>query len=360
MSAPAPHLSDDTREAAAAWCVRLSDGPLGEHDRQAFQEWLDGSPEHPALFERTVVAWTAIEDQAAEPELLRWRGEALEGVHKAGRRRWSRPTVAWRQAFAIAACLALLIGTGSWWHYAPTTYRTEIGERRVVALADGSTISLDAATQVDVRYLGDRRKLWLDYGRAKFSVAKDPLRPFSVQAGRRMVIATGTQFSVEKLSDEVRVVLYEGHVAVLDTSRPRPQPLAIGPGHLPAERVLVPGLELIMPSASSARPISDPQSIKADALPVARVVPVDPGRTLGWEAGILEFSDEPLGDAVERMNRYGPRTLRVADASARAITISGQFDGGNPDAFVEGVTSVFPVKASRAANGDITLRGTNR
>ncbi len=96
MSAPAPNLSDETREAAAEWCVRLSDGPLGEHDRQAFQAWLDASPDHPALFERTVVAWTAIED---------------------------------------------------------------------------------------------------------------PLRPFSVQAGPRMVIATGTQFSVEKLSGEVRVVL---------------------------------------------------------------------------------------------------------------------------------------------------------
>lgn len=360
MSAPASHLSDDTREAAAAWCLRLSDGPLGERDRQAFQEWLDSSPKHSALFERTVIAWTAIEDQASEPELLRLRGEALEGIHKAGRRRWNRPTVAWRQAFAIAACLALLIGAGSWWHYAPTTYRTEIGERRVVALADGSTISLDAATRVDVRYLGDRRELWLDHGRAKFSVAKDPLRPFSVQAGPRMVIATGTQFSVEKLSGEVRVVLYEGHVAVLDTSRSRPQPLAIGPRRLPAEQVLVPGLELIMPSASAAAPTGNPQSIKADALPVARVMPVDPGRTLGWEAGILEFSDEPLGDAVERMNRYGTRTLRVEGARARAITISGQFDGGNPDAFVEGVTSVFPVKAARQSDGVVVLSSTNR
>lgn len=359
MTEAVRQLSDDTREAAAAWCVRLSDGPLGEHDRQAFQAWLDSGPEHPALFERTVVAWTAIEDQAAQPELLRMRGEALDAVHKAGRRRWTRPAVAWRQALAMAACLALLIGAGTWWHYAPTTYRTGIGERQVIALADGSTISLDAATEVDVRYRNDRRELWLDHGRAKFSVAKDPLRPFSVQAGSRMVIATGTQFSVEKLSNDIRVVLYEGHVAVMDTSRPTPRPLAVGPRRVPAERALAPGLELIMPNASRAGP-ADGRSSEGNMVAVARIVPIDPGRTLGWEAGILEFADEPLGDAVERINRYGSRTLRVDDAAIRAIPISGQFEGGNTDAFVEGVTSIFPVTTVREPNGDIALRAARR
>lgn len=359
MSEPAPRLSDETREAAAEWCARLSDGPLGPRDRQSFQAWLDSDPEHPALFERTVVAWTAIEDQASQPELLRMRGEALDSIHKAGRRRWNRPTIRWRQAFALAACLALLIGAGTWWHYAPTTYRTGIGERQVIALADGSTVSLDAATRVDVRYRGDRRELWLDHGRAKFSVAKDPLRPFSVQAGDRMVIATGTQFSVEKLSSDVRVVLYEGHVAVMDTSRPTPRPLAVGPGRMPTERALAPGLELIMPNDSRADPATA-QRIEPGPAPAARLVPVDPERTLGWEAGILEFTDEPLGDAVERMNRYGSRALRVDDAAARAIPISGQFEGGNTDAFVEGVTSVFPVKAVREPGGDIALRAIQR
>lgn len=363
MSEPA-RLSEETREAAAEWCVRLSDGPLGPDDRQAFQVWLDSDAEHTALFERTVVAWTAIEDQASQPELLRMRGAALEGFHKAGRQRWSRPAIAWRQALALAASLALLVGGGSWWRYAPASYQTVTGERRVVALADGSTLSLDADTRVDVRYLGDRRELWLDHGRAKFKVAKDPLRPFSVQAGDRMVIATGTQFSVEKLSREVRVILYEGHVAVMDTSRPTPRPVGIGPRRMSTERALAPGLELIMPDDTGAGPGTG----SAGAAPIepgtvaaaARIMPVDPGRTLGWEAGILEFTDEPLGDAVERMNRYGARPLRIDDESVRTIPISGQFEGGNTDAFLEGVTSVFPVKAVREPTGDIALRANRR
>lgn len=355
MTRPAFTLSDETREAAAEWCMRLSEGPLGLQDRQMFQQWLDNHPEHPALFERTVVTWTAIEDQSAQPELLRMRREALNSVHRAGGRRWNRPVGIWRKAFAIAACLFLMIGAGTWWHYAPTRYQTGIGERQVIALADGSTLSLDASTRVDVRYLGDRRELWLDHGRAKFSVAKDPLRPFSVQAGNRMVIATGTQFSVERLSSDVRVVLYEGHVAVMDLSQQTPKPVAIGPQHMPTERALVPGLELIMPGDASSAPESANLARTVTA-PLPRLVPVDPGRTLGWEAGILEFADEPLGDAVERMNRYGSQKLRVDTAVARAIPISGQFEGGNTDSFIDGITSVFPVRAVHDANGDILLR----
>src|SRR3546814_14684556 len=47
---------------------------------------------------------------------------------------------------------------------------------------------------------------------------KDPLRPFSVAAAGKIVVATGTEFSVELLGRETRVILYEGHVAVLNGS----------------------------------------------------------------------------------------------------------------------------------------------
>src|SRR3546814_10479709 len=45
-----------------------------------------------------------------------------------------------------------------------------------------------------------------------------PLRPFSVAAAGKIVVATGTEFSVELLGRETRVILYEGHVAVLNGS----------------------------------------------------------------------------------------------------------------------------------------------
>jgi len=62
--------------------------------------------------------------------------------------------------------------------YAPGQYRTAIGEQKVVDLEDHSTIVLDAATRLRVRYTPDARIVELQNGQAQFTVAKDPTRPF--------------------------------------------------------------------------------------------------------------------------------------------------------------------------------------
>ena len=62
---------------------------------------------------------------------------------------------------SAAACMAiaasLLIGLTAapavtWWLIRPDDYRTTMGERRVVTLSDGSKLSLDADSEVTVRY----------------------------------------------------------------------------------------------------------------------------------------------------------------------------------------------------------------
>jgi transmembrane sensor len=356
ITGPGIKVSDDAREAAADWCLRYSDEPQGIEHNQAFQEWLASDPDHPELFERTMAAWTAVEQHGSHSEFLRLRSASRDNFEAARRRQRRRPGVQWRQIFAIAACLIVVLAAGTWWRYTPTSYETGTGERQVVTLADGSSISLDAATRVEVRYFGDRRELWLDHGRAKFTVAKDPLRPFSVQAGNRMIVATGTQFSVEKIASEVRVVLYEGRVAVMDTSQAKPRPLAIGPKRATAEQILVPGTSLIVPDRVDTRPLPA-QGVVPESAPITpRIVAIDSGRSLGWEGGLLEFSNEPLGSAVERMNRYGTQTLRVAKGASGSTMISGQFEGRNTEAFVEGVTSVFPLVAVPQSDGTIELR----
>src|SRR3546814_6222189 len=77
-------------------------------------------------------------------------------------------------------------------------------------------VSLDAATKVNVRMKEAGRQVELLAGRAKFDVAKDPQRPFTVAAGDKLVVAVGTSFSVELIDGQVRVILYEGQVEVRD------------------------------------------------------------------------------------------------------------------------------------------------
>jgi transmembrane sensor len=228
----------------------------------------------------------------------------------------------------------------AWRASLPDVYRTTEGERRIVELADGSRASLDSATVLKVKYERGRRRLWLDSGRAKFSVAKDPLRPFSVAAGDKLVVATGTVFSVERLTGQMRVVLYEGHVAVLDDKTGRSEtPVPIRIGAVPAEKLLTPDHELVTSTSSDATVVS----------------PTDPARARSWENGQLVFQDEPMDLAVERVNRYARDKLRIGDPGVGRLRISGVFTSGDTSAFVDGVTAVLPVHAV-AANGVTVLK----
>jgi transmembrane sensor len=333
-------------DAAAVWAVRLADEPLSAADQADFDAWLDAHPDNAQAVEEIIGAWRAVESYATSDPIVAMRRAALATAHRAPRNassRWSARQFGW---IAAAACLLLMVVSGgAWMLFAPQVYTTGIGERRVVALSDGSKISLDGATTVKVDYDGDSRRLWLDSGRAKFDVAKDPLRPFSVTAADKVVVATGTAFSVERVQREVRVVLYEGHVAVLELDparKSRPVRIANGASLAPAERLLKPGSELIL-----ADDVLRPSDVQA-----AKLMPIDPVRSLSWEAGQLVFEDEKLDVVVERMNRYADRPLSIADKALANTRISGVFHAGDMNALVQGL-SAFGLKVRAGDNTEI-------
>jgi transmembrane sensor len=313
--------------------MRFSEGKITLDQRRRFSEWLEGDPGNRAAFERAASTWQEVHDAGASPEFLPLRVEALESLQQHYRlrgarlSRWGWGRVAPAASFAFVLLAAAAIG---WWQW-PTAYVTGLGERRVIVMQDGSTVSLDASTEVAARLSKSDRSFQLIRGRAKFDVAKDPMRPFRVAAADRVVVATGTAFSVELVSRQVRVILYEGHVSIVGPVMPAATVTStphktMSAGTL-APRELTAGHQL---TAS----ISDASS---------KVTSVDGIQSLSWQSGQLEIVDEPLATALERMNRYpGPR-LEIGDARAGALLVTGVFTAGDTKAFAEAVAAAFPV-----------------
>ena len=329
-------LPDVALEEAATWLMRFHEGPFSLEQELELELWLNAHAANREALAHVSQAWQSVGEAADLPELISARADALGAMHAAANRdRWQVPFPGrWKAVGALAACLLLAIVVA--FHSLPggETYRTAVGERRVIALADGSRLSLDAASAVEVRYDKERRALRLLSGRAKFDVAKDPRRPFAVSVGERMVVATGTAFGVELVHSEVRVTLYEGSVAVLENgpADQAPRPVLSANGKTPVDRALTPGTALVVPAARSA---------------FARIEAVDVPRTLSWEQGQLVFSDEPLAVAMERVNRYSAATLKIEDAATAALPISGAFNAGDTEGFVDGVRTLYGVRIIR-------------
>ena len=309
-------------EDAAHWLVRLRAAPDDAACFEAFEAWRDASPDHAAAFEAVEDSWSLFGEQAAAPELLNLRRDALDRAGGAGRRRGV-------DRRAIAAGLAILAGgplafygLRRWRGDAGHTLRTAIGEQRTVTLSDGSRVSLDANTEVKVAFSPALRLAEVVEGRAHFEVAKDRARPMKVRAGRRTVTALGTAFTVECEGERVVVTLVEGRVAVTEAS-------AKGAAPAPAKE-LTPQQQLVF------APDAAPRMHEA----------VDVERAMAWREGKLVFDDETLSDAAARMNNYSRVKIVVEDAPARALKVSGIFNAGDTPAFIEAVRSYFPIDVS--------------
>ncbi|WP_431286753.1 FecR family protein [Roseateles chitinivorans] len=250
-AAPTPEVAAE----AAVWIARLH-GP----DRSVAMErdclaWQSRSDMHRLAFERCTEVWEAVPGLSladAYSAASRARSEAeLRGladeqyldqdgsqVRLGARGRWAWGGMA-LGVFALGALsvFAVINAGGDTPHYA-----TGVGEQRSVVLADGSRLSLNTSTQVDVFLTHERRTVRIVRGEAFFEVAKDANRPFVVQALGSEVVALGTAFAV-RLSEPgasargLAVTLIEGRVNVR-AGKASSEEAAVAP---PKELTLVPG-----------------------------------------------------------------------------------------------------------------------
>lgn len=198
----------------------------------------------------------------------------------------------------------------------PTVVRdasTEIGERTLLVLADGSKVTLNTASAVHADYSGQERRVTLVRGEAFFDVAKDSNRPFVVYAGSRHVVAVGTAFDVRLQDRQVKVTLVEGKVRVLRIN---------GSTAVGATAPVQPESAVTLEAGSTLVARDD----GADQLER-----LDTARATSWRSGNLVFDGERLSDVVAEMNRYSREQLVIGNPALAERRVSGVFEpAGGP------------------------------
>jgi transmembrane sensor len=248
-----------------------------------------------------------------------------------------------RLATAAAVLLAVAGGVKVWLELAPDRYSTPVGGLASVPLSDGSHITLNTATEVHIALSGKERDIELARGEAFFEVAKDAKRPFVVNVGKKRVIAVGTQFSVLRDGDAIRVVVSEGTVRIEDRRGTASVPVLPLTAADSADAVLL--------SAGSVA-----HAGSAGVL-VQKETESKTQEQLSWRTGILMFRDQTLAEAAAEFNRYNERQIVIADPAIQNLKIEGNFRATNVDAFVRLLESGFPVHAT-VENSQILLSAT--
>ena len=313
MNADRPHPTDfgrTPREEAADWLALKRSGAMTAHDTRAFQVWLEADTTNRTAYANMEHYWEFSAGVRDDAQIM-----ALRELHL---RRVNRPARL-RLAGVLAACLIASLGVG-WgmleagafnrldWLAKPqeTEFRTSVGQRTTVTLADGSVVTLDTDSALRTRESGRRRLVTLERGRAFFRVAKDHSRPFVVTAGGETVTAVGTAFDVRLDDGALEVTLAQGKVRI---EQPRE---GFRRGRFAD---LNAGYRLTTAGSGEWR-----------------IAKVDPDTALSWVAGRLIF-DGSMADAVAQMNRYSDRKLVLVGPDIADTPVVGVFRAGDVEGF---------------------------
>lgn len=316
------------RREAAFWFARLNQKRVAASDISAFGQWRR-EPKNAAAFARFEALWEAADTLKADPDVAAMSADAHARAQSAKR---SRARIS-RVLAPIGALAVLAAAVGLGLHLArPPVFETGIGETRAIVLADGSRVTLDTDSRMQVRLGPDRRRVDLVRGQAFFDVERDAERPFTVSAGETEVTAIGTAFGVRRAGQGARVTLVEGRVAV---SRPGS---GAGSGAGPAHWSLSPGEQVTTSS------------------PGAVIRRVDAEAATSWRSGRLVFAGEPLKIAVAEINRYGQAKIVLEAPAVADIPVSGAFNTGDIEGFAAALVELYPVAADRSMPDRIVIR----
>lgn len=291
-------------DTALGWIVRLHAGDADDGDWQAYDDWKQQDPAAQAAALQAERLWQALGPALKRPQQRRHRRQA--------------------GALAAVAIVALTGALGLGAFGPPATLladvRTGIGERRTVALADGSTVVLDAASAIDIAFDEGHRRLRLLSGQVHVQVAPDAARPFEVEALGGTTRALGTGFIVHRGADAVDVAVTEHGVRVR------------GPADTASGGATVQTGEQVR-YAEDGR-VSAPQPVDLDVL-------------TAWQRGRIVFVDRPLAEVMAELERYRPGVVLLRGDAVRGLSVTGSFDSTDTDALLDELQATLPVRVRR-------------
>lgn len=295
-----PPISERVAQEAVRWLVELQDD-ADEQLRRDWQRWRAADPEH----ER---AWQRIESvnrrlRGLPPAAAR---AAVEGAPAHSRRQ----VLGMLGLAAIAApALWLAVRQARPWL---ADYRTAVGERRDITLADGSRLSLNTDSAVNLRQGAGSRELELLRGEIQLEVAAGP-SPFHVATAQGSLLAEQARFNLRQYADHCRLGVLEGSVQVRCAMRPELQ------------ATLAAGQQIRFESQR----LGTPQPFEA--------------AVAAWRNGMLVARGMRLADFLDELGRYHSGWLgcdpRVAD-----LRLSGTYPLRDSRAILAMLEIALPVR----------------
>ena len=302
---------DPLSEQTIDWMVKLRAGTPDTALQERFNVWLAKDPAH-------AQAWEQLNRRLGGSfKTLRALDQRIPGQADEARQLLLQPTASRRDALRALTGLGLL--GGGLWLGASTPLGDSLladlstgrGQRQDFNLADGSRLSLNANSAVDLHFTDRQRLLILRRGELVINVAPDPERPLCVRTAEGEVRSPAARFLVARQEQASRVVVLQQSVQARLFSG--------------VTRDLQEGQAAILYPRSIVPMVGD-QRHRAD-----------------WLQAKLNVLDDPLEDVVAALRPYTRGFVRVAP-EIRGLRVQGVYPLDNSGRAFAALAETLPIR----------------
>lgn len=343
------------QEQANFWITRLDKG-LSSVEKQQLIAWINHDKAHYSALRRMTVLWGDISSQHdlqglfdAQPEKSSHRDYLMKGSLAAS-------------IFAIAMLTVNLASDiGQLWQPSATnntqqftyqTFSTQFGQQKQITLTDGSDVTLNTNTVIEVAYSKFQRKITLIRGEAKFDVAKDKSRPFSVISGDKAFTALGTIYNVQRNhNNNMELLVEEGRVLVSEINTPRAKLLETintsnknNVNNNEKNNIIIAGEKL----AIAKQGLKEPQKLSSSEIE----------KELAWQQGMLIFNGEPLAHVLAEIQRYNSIKFTPISKNIAELKVSGYFKTNDINGLLQSLNYNFAINYQKLNNNTFVLSKT--
>ncbi len=238
------------------------------------------------------------------------------------------PGLGW--VWRVAAIVVMGMGIGWFvWSTQEADVQELVAEADVLVseLDDGSVISLNEGSRLQVTQVSDtRREVFLE-GEAYFEVEPDPVRPFVVRTDRVAVEVLGTSFNVSEKSESLTLVsVEEGRV-----------------------RLSIEAKELILVGGQTGSYDHETGDLKLLEIE-------DTGEYRFWKTKKLVFRELSLTEIVSTLNRTYDAQIRIANDTIGDCQLTVSFDNESIDNILDVISITLGLEVIRG-DDEIVIDG---
>lgn len=302
-------------EAASEWFAVLSDKPVSEADRRAWQQWLNENEAHHKAWQQVEsvgAMFSSIQDSNAQQSA----SYVLESGSSMSRRQLMKGVLGVTGVAALGWVgwneTPLPTIASSWM----ADFHTQVGQVATYDLEDGSQVWLNTNSAINRFPRRENRGVSLVMGEVLVQTQTSlDSRAFSVSCAHGLVRSSEetVRFCVRQLSTEQSVLaVYEGAVS-------------LAPFDSSATRTLYGGEEVTFSSHSMAD--TQPASLLYES----------------WRDGLLIVEDMSLKDFMAEIGRYNHGYINL-DPSVADLRVVGTFPNHNMNLVLSMLSKSFPIR----------------